>query len=111
MYFYISHQNTHKMNTLNLRLKTKKDILPTQLNNQSWMQWFEQWGGKNEVVYGTIGHTGTKVHTFVASYLNLNGENIIISLSSLCGSQTWKSGLSLNLTYTQDKVTCKKCCK
>lgn len=97
------------MNTLNLRLKTKKDILPTQLNNQSWMEWFEQWGGKREVVYGTIGYTGTKVHMFVASYMNLNGENVIISLSSHCGSQCYGSGLAVNFNYTIDQITCKKC--
>ncbi len=97
------------MNTLNLRLKTKNDILPTQLQNQSWLQWFEENNGDRECVYGSIGYSGTKVHRFVASYIKINGENVIVSLSSLCGSQSYGSGLGLNLNYTEDQVTCQKC--
>jgi hypothetical protein len=97
------------MNTKNLRLKTKNDIIPSVKEGQSWYKWFEENNGERQCVYGSIGYSGTKVHRFVASYLIINGENVIVSLSSMCGSQSYGSGLGVNLDYTEEQVTCGKC--
>ena len=102
----LKHRN---MNTQNFRLKSKKDIIPSIKEGQSWTQWFEENNGNRECVYGCIGYSGTKVHRFVASYININGENIVVSLSSHCGSQSYGSGLGVSFNYSEEQVTCQKC--
>lgn len=93
----------------NLRLKTKKDMIPSIKEGQSWAEWFQEQKGNKQIVCGSIGYAGSKIHRMVAEYININGENVIISLSSLCGSQSYKSGLGINLNYSQEHITCKKC--
>ena len=97
------------MNTQNLRMKNRKDIIPAKIEGQSFKEYIESNQGGSLIVYGLIGHTGSKIHRFFAHYININGENIIVSLSSYCGSQHYKSGLSSNLKMTKDQITCKKC--
>jgi len=99
------------MNAQNLRVKTKKDVIPTKVEGQSFMQWIEANNGGHLLVYGAIGYTGTKNHSFLAYYININGENVIVNLSSHCGSQSYGSGLATNLQMTKDQVTCQKCLK
>jgi hypothetical protein len=97
------------MNTINLRTKTKNDIIPSRNEGQSWTEWFKQLNGESKVVYGSIGYTGTKVHMFIADYININGENVIVGLTSSCGSQSYVSGLGVNFNYNEEHITCKKC--
>jgi len=97
------------MNTQNLRMKNRKDMIPAKIEGQSFMDWIKSNQGDSLIVYGSIGHTGVKIHRFLAYYINVNDENIIVHLSSYCGSQPYKSGLSSNLQMTKDQITCKKC--
>ena len=99
------------MNTTNLRFKNRKDMIPDVIEGQSFIEYIKSNNGGEYIAYGYIGIAGKKTHKFTASYININGENVIISLSSACGSQSYKSGLSSNLEMANDQVTCKKCCK
>jgi hypothetical protein len=95
----------------NLRMKNRKDMIPAKIEGQSFMDWVKSNNGGHLMVYGSIGYDGKKTHRFFAYYININGENVIVSLASHCGSQAYKSGLSANLQMTKEQVTCKKCCK
>lgn len=102
---------TKKMNTQKLRIKNKKDIIPSQIEGQSFMEYIYSNNGGLVEVYGYIGNNGDKIHKFTAYYIVINGENVIVSINSFCGSQTQISGLSYNFELTKEQVTCKKCSK
>lgn len=99
------------MEKQNFRMKNRKDVIPTKNEGQSYIDWIESNNGGHLIVYGSIGYDGKKTHSFLAYYININGENVIVHLSSYCGSQSYKSGLSCNLQMTKDQITCKKCSK
>ena len=105
--FDISNHNN--MNTQNFRLRNRKDIIPAKIEGQSFVEYLKSNNGGEQIAYGYIGIDGKKIHKFCASYININGENVIISLSSSCGSQSYKSGCASNLEMTREQVTCKKC--
>lgn len=100
-------------NTINntYRLKTNKDVLPTIKENQSFIDYINSHNGGTTIVYGYIGQGGSKNHSFTAYYIVHNNENIIVSINSFCGAQSFKSNLGVDLTLDKSHVNCTKCCK
>jgi hypothetical protein len=88
---------------------SKKDVLPTQQANTSLYEYIKENNGGDVKVSGAIGMNGEKSHVFKASYIVVNDEKIIISYYSVCGSESFKGGISLLPLGTE--VTCKKCQK
>jgi len=92
----------------NLRLRRKTDILPEKKQGESVYNYIRNNGGGEVIVYGNIGR-GDKTHKLLADYLPLNGENVIISYYSICGSESYKSISFINLDASS--CNCKKCNK
>jgi aspartate 1-decarboxylase len=99
------------MNTQTFRMKTNKDLLPLQVEGQSFINYINANNGGRTQVYGYIGQSGSKNHSFDAFYIQHNGENIIVSIDSTCGAQSFKSHLGADLTLDKSNVNCSKCCK
>lgn len=89
------------------RFKKQGEKLPEFAHgNESYNEYIERFDGGSLYISGKIGF-GEKVHLFRASFIKLNGENVIVSANSTCGSQSYKSGAFA----LEDRVavTCKKC--
>ena len=56
---------------------------------------------------GMIGHTGKKVHKYEVYAYEKNGEMVIVSASSHCGSAKFNSAVLLS--FDESKITCSKC--
>ena len=70
-------------------------------------------GGDSGHILGMIGN-GEKTHYLYAEWAMINGDQVVISASSHCGSQRWTSGgfsrLHILTDATPDEVaTCRKC--
>lgn len=92
----------------NLRTIRKSDVLPVKKEGQSIHDFIMSNNGGEIIVYGSIGN-GDKMHKLMASYINVNGENIIIYCHSICGAESYKSWSSINLD--SNNCNCKKCIK
>lgn len=86
----------------------KTDIIPAKKSDQSLIDYIIENNGNQTEICGAIGQSGTKVHKFDAYYLPVNGENVIVYYSSVCGAETYKSLIS---GHIGEEITCKKCAK
>jgi hypothetical protein len=95
----------------NIRLRKPNEVVPTYKEGQSFYQFVEEYNGGKVELYGFIGRDGEKIHKFIATYIQYKNENIIVSIQSSCGSQSYKSHLGSDLTLSKEHINCKKCNK
>lgn len=93
-----------------VRTATKADLAHLRAIHNAHENWkISAWILHKEwpMVVGRIGYSGTKTHRITTTVVNINGELVLTSAWSVCGSQRFGSGLSIH-TDTRP-VDCKKC--
>tara|TARA_R100001143_G_C3308283_1_gene108945 strand:+ start:179 stop:544 length:366 start_codon:yes stop_codon:yes gene_type:complete len=78
--------------------------------NVEYDAWLIDNGIGREAIVGKVGN-GAKVHRLIARTQIINGEVIVRSIASCCGSQKWSlRGTSRLMAFADDHpITCKKC--
>jgi len=92
----------------NLRLPRKNEVLPEIEKNESYNNFIKRNNGGDVFVYGNIGR-GDKTHKLRATYIPINNENVIVSYTSICGAESYKSISFINMDATS--CNCKRCDK
>lgn len=76
----------------------------------SWNEHYSKLGLSNAVEAGLCGY-GAKVHTLNVKFIVVGGENVIVSISTKCGSGYTNSNGQNSLFFSDSAITCKKCSK